>query len=91
MSTTHSERMGTAAAARRTRRRRVSPTGAPTLWFAGRTSLCCYGPRWVDFTLWPALVVVLCLTLLPRVKGALIALQWALRMHGFGGSAEQIG
>jgi hypothetical protein len=23
--------------------------------------------------------------MLPRVKGALVGLQWALRMHGFGG------
>lgn len=28
--------------------------------------------------------VVLCLVMLPRVKGGLIALQWAKRMHGFG-------
>jgi uncharacterized protein (DUF983 family) len=41
-------------------------------------------PTWVQMTLWPGLVLVLCLSLLPRVKGALIGLQWALRMHGFG-------
>ncbi len=29
--------------------------------------------------------VALSLYLLPRLKGALIALQWAKRMHGFGG------
>ena len=28
--------------------------------------------------------VALSLYLLPRIKGALIALQWAKRMHGFG-------
>lgn len=33
--------------------------------------------------------VVLSLTLLPRIKGALIGFQWARRMHGFGtGPAE---
>jgi virginiamycin B lyase len=26
----------------------------PTLWFAGRQSLCCYGQPWVDFALWLA-------------------------------------
>ena len=31
--------------------------------------------------------VGLSLFLLPRLKGALIALQWAKRMHGFGGGA----
>lgn len=45
-------------------------------------------PSWVNMTLWPGLVLGLSLTLLPRIKGALIALQWALRMHGFGGEAE---
>ena len=42
-------------------------------------------PNWVHFTLWPALVVGLSLILLPRIKGALVGLQWAQRMHGFGG------
>jgi uncharacterized protein (DUF983 family) len=30
-------------------------------------------------------VVALSLYLLPRIKGAFVALQWAKRMHGFGG------
>lgn len=41
-------------------------------------------PMGVQVVIWPALVVVMSLVLLPRFKGALIALQWALRMHGFG-------
>lgn len=45
-------------------------------------------PVWIQAILWPALVLVLSLWLLPRIKGALIALQWALRMHGFGGPGE---
>ena len=39
---------------------------------------------WVHLALWLPLTVALSLWLLPRVKGALIGLQWALRMHGFG-------
>lgn len=31
--------------------------------------------------------VALSLYLLPRLKGVIVALQWAKRMHGFGGSA----
>lgn len=31
--------------------------------------------------------VALSLYLLPRLKGALVALQWAKRMHGFGNAA----
>ena len=40
-------------------------------------------PLWIHMAIWPALTVILCLTLLPRFKGALIGLQWALGMHGF--------
>lgn len=39
---------------------------------------------------WPLLTVVLCLALMQPTKGAVIGLQWALRMHGFGGSAPQV-
>ncbi len=41
-------------------------------------------PQWLHFLLWLPLVLVLSLLLLPRVKGAIIGLQWARRMHGFG-------
>jgi uncharacterized protein (DUF983 family) len=47
-------------------------------------------PAWVDYSLWPVLVVAMSLLLLPRIKGALIALQWALRMHGFGTEGEPL-
>jgi len=30
------------------------------------------------------------LWLLPRAKGALIGLQWANRMHGFGGAEDEV-
>jgi uncharacterized protein (DUF983 family) len=43
---------------------------------------------WVQLLLWIPLTVGLALTLLPRIKGALIGLQWANRMHGFGGPGE---
>lgn len=41
-----------------------------------------------DVLIWPALTLGLCLALLPPFKGALIAVQWALRMHGFETAAE---
>ena len=40
---------------------------------------------WVHMLMWFPLTIGLSLWILPRVKGALIGLQWALRMHGFGG------
>jgi uncharacterized protein (DUF983 family) len=42
-------------------------------------------PMWLGAIGWSLLTLVLCLLLLPRVKGALVGYQWALRMHGFGG------
>ena len=47
-------------------------------------------PDWVHMTLWPTMVIVMSLWLLPRVKGALVGLQWALRMHGFSGRPDEI-
>lgn len=41
-------------------------------------------PTWVHMVLWLPLVLGLSLAMLPIVKGGLIGLQWALRMHGFG-------
>lgn len=44
-------------------------------------------PMWVELAIWLPVTVLLSLLLLPRVKGALIGYQWALRMHGFGNPA----
>jgi uncharacterized protein (DUF983 family) len=41
-------------------------------------------PVWLQMLVWPTLTLVLALLLLQPVKGATIAHQWALRMHGFG-------
>jgi uncharacterized protein (DUF983 family) len=38
---------------------------------------------WVHITLWFPLTVALSLALLQPVKGTIVAMQWALRMHGF--------
>lgn len=40
---------------------------------------------WVHYALWLPLTLLLTFVLLPRLKGATIGLQWALRMHGFAG------
>lgn len=45
-----------------------------------------YAPAtWVHLSIWLPLTAVMSLWLLPHIKGALVGLQWALRMHGFGG------
>jgi uncharacterized protein (DUF983 family) len=40
-------------------------------------------PIWAHLALWPALTLVLSLALLQPVKGAVVGLQYGLRMHGF--------
>jgi uncharacterized protein (DUF983 family) len=43
-----------------------------------------YAPDlWVHAALWVPLTILLSLLLLQPIKGALIGVQWALRMHGF--------
>ena len=39
---------------------------------------------WLQFLVWSVISVAMTLWALPRVKGALIGLQWAKEMHGFG-------
>ncbi len=43
---------------------------------------------WLHFAIWLPLTLLFTLWLLPRVKGAIIGLQWALRMHGFATDPE---
>ena len=40
-------------------------------------------PMAFHYAVWPSLVIVMSLWLLPMFKSMLIAFQWALRMHGF--------
>ena len=49
-------------------------------------------PMWLHAALWLPLTILLALVVLAPVKGALVALQWALLMHGFDPEAkEEIG
>ncbi|WP_342362283.1 DUF983 domain-containing protein [Terrarubrum flagellatum] len=41
-------------------------------------------PLWLHVALWPTLALILSIGLLQPIKGAVVGLQWALRMHGFG-------
>lgn len=43
---------------------------------------------WIHAALWLPLTVGLCLLALPLIKGSLVALQWALYMHGFDPNEE---
>ncbi len=48
-----------------------------------------YAPdSWVHAVIWGPLILLMSLWLLPRIKGALVGAQWALRMHGFSGQGD---
>jgi len=40
-------------------------------------------PIWVGMTLWPVVALAMTLGLLQPVKGAVVAIQWFIGMHGF--------
>jgi uncharacterized protein (DUF983 family) len=43
-----------------------------------------YKPElWLQMTLWPTISLFLCLAFLPPLKGMVVAIQWAAKMHGF--------
>jgi uncharacterized protein (DUF983 family) len=45
-----------------------------------------YAPAiWVHLLLWGTLIPAACLALLRPIKGAVVGMQWASFMHGFGG------
>jgi uncharacterized protein (DUF983 family) len=48
-------------------------------------------PLAVHFVLWTVVTLGLTFALMPSVKGAIVGLQWALRMHGFEYAARREG
>jgi uncharacterized protein (DUF983 family) len=46
---------------------------------------------WVHLSIWVPLAVLAALLTIQPIKGAVIGIQWAYRMHGFGGDAEDHG
>ncbi len=45
-------------------------------------------PGWLHLAIWVPVTVLLSLVLLQPIKGAVIGLQWANYMHGFGGEED---
>ncbi|MBB4066710.1 DUF983 domain-containing protein [Gellertiella hungarica] len=44
---------------------------------------------WLHLAIWTPITLVSALLLMQPVKGGVIGLQWALRMHGFGGARNE--
>ncbi len=47
-------------------------------------------PIWVHLLLWGTLIPAACLAFLRPIKGAVVGMQWATFMHGFGGEVEGV-
>lgn len=45
---------------------------------------------WQHLAIWAPLTLVMTIGLLQPVKGAVVGLQWALRMHGFSGTLDAL-
>jgi len=45
---------------------------------------------WQHLAIWVPLTIILAVGLLRPTKGAVVGLQWALYMHGFGGETDEI-
>lgn len=43
---------------------------------------------WQHLAIWAPITLVSCIALLQPTKGAVVGLQWALRMHGFSGTED---
>ena len=44
---------------------------------------------WQHLMIWIPITIILSLAILQPLKGAVIGLQWGLRMHGFGGETDE--
>jgi uncharacterized protein (DUF983 family) len=49
------------------------------------TDMVYHLPIWAHLAIWAPITVIAALAIIQPIKGGVIGLQWALRMHGFGG------
>lgn len=53
------------------------------------TDLVLMVPMWVHFAIWVPITILVALLTIQPIKGGVIGLQWALRMHGFGSEPDK--
>ena len=46
-------------------------------------------PVWAHLAIWVPVTIIAALAIIQPIKGGVIGLQWALRMHGFGGEDDR--
>lgn len=61
----------------------IAIVGHVIVWLVLSLEMTMAPPLWLQFAMWLPAAVALSLLLLAPIKGAIIGLQWALRMHGF--------
>jgi len=44
---------------------------------------------WIHLAIWIPITIVMAFALINPIKGSVVGLQWALRMHGFGSKEEE--
>jgi uncharacterized protein (DUF983 family) len=54
------------------------------------TDLAFPAPGWVHFAIWAPIGVIASLLSLQPIKGGVVGLQWALKMHGFSGREDEV-
>ncbi len=52
------------------------------------TDMAFHLPVWAHLAIWVPITIIAALLIIQPIKGGVIGLQWALRMHGFGGNDE---
>ncbi|MTI16377.1 DUF983 domain-containing protein [Rhodobacteraceae bacterium RKSG542] len=57
--------------------------GHIVVWLMLVVEMAYFPPLWLHIALWVPLTIVMSLAMLRPIKGALVGLQWALKMHGF--------
>jgi uncharacterized protein (DUF983 family) len=54
------------------------------------TDLVFPASTWIHLMIWVPLSILIALLIIQPIKGGVIGLQWALRMHGFGGESDKL-
>ncbi len=54
------------------------------------TDMIWHLPTWVHMIIWGPITLLTALLTIQPIKGGVIGLQWALRMHGFGGHEDEL-
>jgi uncharacterized protein (DUF983 family) len=61
----------------------IAIVGHVVVALAFAVEIAFWPPWWFTFAVWLPLTLIMALVLLQPIKGAVVGMQWAFRMHGF--------